>query len=277
MTILDKNQSVESLSRELNTSYKYRCLKQLAQISEFIFIANKQQLALVQHDTDAQLALVFYQENLSCAYKSKTGLDTTKNPVAVDFINGETGVRTNQANINSEAVVKTCIRKKSSPSTQTILDCTGGFGQDASMLAKTGAQVIILERNILIGLLLADGINRLCKQDSNLKIHLLWPASVIEQTTRDYLAQQYTSFTTGYLDPMYPHKGKSAKVNKNMQFIQLVVGSDVDSTDLFTGACQTSCKHLVIKRPKGAPFIANTPTKDYYETKGHRFDIYLNQ
>ena len=37
-----------------------------------------------------------------------------------------------------------------------------------------------------------------------------------------------------YLDPMFPHRKKSAKVKKEMQAFQHIVGSDIDSDGLFT-------------------------------------------
>lgn len=218
--------------------------------------------------------MFYFAGKLSCSEKNPRGeISANQNPVNVDFLTGATGYRV-QSNILSEAVVKACISKQLPANQQTVLDCTGGFGQDAMMIARTGARVQILERNPIIGFLLADGLYRISLEDK-FSVSLLFPASVIDSQVRELFTN--FKFTTCYLDPMYPaSKEKSAKVNKNMQFIQAIVGKDYDSDQLFQAARQVNCKRIVVKRPKNAPFIGNCPTSDKLETKGHRFDYYVN-
>ena len=79
-----------------------------------------------------------------------------------------------------------------------------------------------------------------------------------------------------YLDPMYPHKQKSALVKKEMRVFQHLVGADLDADSLFLPAKALARKRVVVKRPDYAPFIADMKPDFSHTTKNHRFDIYLS-
>lgn len=233
------------------------------------------------HDPDNPWCLIYYAGRLAIAQQTTKGkgrlvLDPSFNPVYVDFCQGTTNYRLQ--NVFSEAVVKACFHK--GVEHQWILDCTGGFGQDGMMLREAGANMFLLERNFIIGLLLSDGLYRLLQSEQQAQpqsdyplIRFCYPHSVIEESTRARLADY--SFSSIYLDPMYPHTPKSAKVNKQMQLIQAIVGHDQDADALLPSAQSLSFKRIVVKRPKGAPFLDNQPTKTNLETPGHRFDYYV--
>lgn len=232
-----------------------------------------------KHSEQADLALVSYQGKLALAYKNSKGLlDKTKTPVFVDFLEGSSAYRIN-AEVRSEAAVKSVIHKNKPAAEQYVLDATGGFGQDALLFASAGANVIILERNPVIGLLLADGLNRLRQADPDFaqRVTMRFPVSINSPSVRKMLKRDGYTFDTVYLDPMFPHKKSSALVNKNMQLIQAVVGQDSDADELLPSALQLQAKRIVVKRPKGAPFLNAQETKNNLETKSHRFDYYLGK
>jgi hypothetical protein len=77
-----------------------------------------------------------------------------------------------------------------------------------------------------------------------------------------------------YLDPMFPHKQKSALVKKEMRVFQSLVGPDLDADGLLEPARQLATKRVVVKRPDYAPPLADVATPNAVVTKGHRFDIY---
>ncbi|MGM1297838.1 class I SAM-dependent methyltransferase [Enterobacter hormaechei] len=77
-----------------------------------------------------------------------------------------------------------------------------------------------------------------------------------------------------YLDPMFPHKQKSALVKKEMRVFQSLVGPDLDADGLLEPARQLATKRVVVKRPDYAPPLADVATTNAVTTKGHRFDIY---
>lgn len=77
-----------------------------------------------------------------------------------------------------------------------------------------------------------------------------------------------------YLDPMFPHRNKSALVKKEMRVFQSLVGADQDADDLLAPARRLATKRVVVKRPDYAPPLAGVATVNAVATKGHRFDIY---
>lgn len=77
-----------------------------------------------------------------------------------------------------------------------------------------------------------------------------------------------------YLDPMYPHRQKSALVKKEMRVFQSLVGPDEDADALLEPARRLAKKRIVVKRPDYAPPLAGIVTQAAVVTKSHRFDIY---
>lgn len=78
-----------------------------------------------------------------------------------------------------------------------------------------------------------------------------------------------------YLDPMYPHRSKSALVKKEMRILRILVGDDEDSAKLLTSALQVANKRVVVKRPAYAPPLTGLEPNLVFKTKNNRFDVYL--
>ena len=78
-----------------------------------------------------------------------------------------------------------------------------------------------------------------------------------------------------YLDPMFPHKKKSAAVKKPMKMFQTLLGHDADADDLLTPALSLAAKRVVVKRPNYAPFLQDKAPTMQIKGKKHRFDVYL--
>jgi 16S rRNA (guanine1516-N2)-methyltransferase len=79
-----------------------------------------------------------------------------------------------------------------------------------------------------------------------------------------------------YLDPMYPHRDKSALVKKEMRTFQTLVGADLDADDLFSPARKLARKRLVVKRPDYAEPLAGVKPTMTITTKKNRFDVYVD-
>jgi 16S rRNA (guanine1516-N2)-methyltransferase len=79
-----------------------------------------------------------------------------------------------------------------------------------------------------------------------------------------------------YLDPMFPHKKKSALVKKEMRIFQYLVGADMDADSLLMPALSLAEKRVVVKRPDYADPLANKKPSMMIETKKNRFDVYVN-
>jgi 16S rRNA (guanine1516-N2)-methyltransferase len=78
-----------------------------------------------------------------------------------------------------------------------------------------------------------------------------------------------------YLDPMYPHRKKSALVKKEMRIIRQLAGDDPDADQLLHFALKTDIPRIVVKRPKKAEHLGNIPPTTCIRGKNSRFDIYL--
>ncbi|KAE9542099.1 class I SAM-dependent methyltransferase [Ursidibacter maritimus] len=234
--------------------------------SKFQSICDKWQLV---HDNNAILALVLTNERLELRKVDEHKLGA----IAVNFVDGTLAHRRKFGGGRGEAVAKAVgIKGDYLP---TVIDATAGLGRDAFVLACVGCQVTLVERNPIVCALLEDGLERAyldaeIGQFMQQRMKLSTARSIYELNP----SLDYTDVV--YLDPMYPHKQKSALVKKEMRVFQHLVGADLDSDDFFSPAKQLARKRVVVKRPDYAPFLAEQKPDFSQETKNHRFDVYLS-
>lgn len=195
-------------------------------------------------------------------------------PVFVDFLEGKADFRRRYGSSSNEGVVRAVASKKSR--TPTVLDATGGLARDAFVLASHGCRVTLVERQPVIAALLADGLERLAwdaRIDPLLKERLL----LLTGDSRTIMGALPAAARPEvvYLDPMYPHRDKSALVKKEMVVLRLLAGPDEDSAELLTVARGCATRRVVVKRPAAAPPLAELPPDLIQESGNHRFDIYL--
>lgn len=189
--------------------------------------------------------------------------------VRVDFVAGRLAYR--RLHGGSEAVVRAVGVKPGQP--LSVVDGTAGLGRDAFILAAHGARVTMVERQPLLAALLDDGLRR-AQADAD-------TVAVAERLTLIHAATLATLEGWGgeqpavvYLDPMFPHRRKSALVKQDMQWLQQVVGGDDDADLLLLPARRLARQRVVVKRPEGAPPLAGVNPSGAVTTRGHRFDIY---
>ena len=155
----------------------------------------------------------------------------------------------------------------------TVVDATAGLGRDAFVLAQLGCQVTLIERNPLIAALLEDGLQR-AAADADVaaivsRMRLLrGDAIALLNTWPDEVPQVV------YLDPMFPHRDKSALVKKEMRLFRPVVGDDDDAPALLDAALALATHRVVVKRARKAPAIAGPKPTLVLEGNSSRFDIY---
>jgi 16S rRNA (guanine1516-N2)-methyltransferase len=77
-----------------------------------------------------------------------------------------------------------------------------------------------------------------------------------------------------YLDPMFPHRDKSALVKKEMRLFRPLVGDDMDAPALLEAALALASHRVVVKRPRKAPCIEGPKPSHALEGKSSRYDIY---
>lgn len=158
----------------------------------------------------------------------------------------------------------------------TVLDATAGLGRDAFVLATLGCHVTLIERQPVVATLLEDGLTRAMLDDETKNIALrmqLLKGSAIELMA-DWSADIPQVI---YLDPMFPHRDKSALVKKEMRLFRPLVGDDLDAPKLLERALVLASHRVVVKRPRKAPTIEGVSPSYSLEGKSSRYDIYAKR
>lgn len=223
--------------------------------------------------TSNEWQLVYTAEGLALRLSS----EPSWGDIRVDFNSDALNYRKQHGGGRNEALAKAIgIKGKDS---LTVIDCTAGMGSDSFVMASVGAYVTMLERSPVIAALLEDALYRI-EGFPELSERL----TLVKSDATDYILQQGKK-TKGqplsdviYLDPMFPHKKKSALVKKEMRAFQQLLGEDMDSAELLEAALNFAGKRVVVKRPSYAEPIAlvsgRKPTTAI-ESKKHRFDVYI--
>ena len=193
-------------------------------------------------------------------------------PLFVDFLGGPIEYRRRQTTSRKEAIARAVGLKGGA--SLVVLDLTAGLGRDSFILASLGCTVRMVERSPMVAALLADGIER-ARQEPTLA-EIMARISLIPGDSLDILRTwQGERPEVAYIDPMYPHRGKSALVKKEMRLIRLLVGDDEDSDGLLAAALSVAGRRVVVKRPRLAPALAGPAPNFAIGGKNSRFDVYL--
>lgn len=193
-------------------------------------------------------------------------------PVTVDFASPASMYRKSHGGGKSEAIVKAIGQKNAD--TWHVIDATPGLGRDAFVLVSVGCNVTLVERSPVVAALLEDGLRRLSLQYPDLAQRMTL------QHGNSYDVMQYwkgNEVDAVYLDPMFPHRKKSALVKKEMRLFQQLLGHDPDADSLLEPALQLAQARVVVKRPNSAGVLADMKPTMAIESKKHRFDVYLCQ
>ncbi len=195
-------------------------------------------------------------------------------PIRVDFSSDAMGWRTRGGG-GGEAVVRACGVKAGNAI--RVLDATAGLGRDAWLLAHVGADVVCCERSPIIQALLQDGLRRAALDPAcaaiSARLHLHTGSSL--ELLRDMAALPVAERPeTVYLDPMFPHREKSALVKIDMRLFRDVVGEDPDADALLAAARAVATRRVVVKRPKHAPDLGGVEPHQRMLGQSSRFDLY---
>lgn len=216
---------------------------------------------------EATLLLVCSPEGL---YLQQTGRDAP-GPVYVDWRSGKSDHRRRQGGGNGQLVAKAVgIARASRP--LRVVDATAGLGEDAFVMATLGAQVTLLERSPVMAALLADGMAR-AEADPELA-PIVARMTLVETSATEWLAEHRNWADVVYLDPMFPGRGKSALVKKEMRVCRGVVGDDPDADQLLEAALGAAACRVVVKRPRKAPRVSEREPAAQLAGRSSRFDLY---
>jgi 16S rRNA (guanine1516-N2)-methyltransferase len=221
----------------------------------------------LEHDADSPLALALTPHHLELRKRDEPKLGG----IFVDFVSGAMGHRRRFGGGRGEAVAKAVgVKGEYLPD---VVDATAGLGRDAFVLASVGCRVRMLERHPVVAALLEDGLRR-GYADPEIGGWLRERLTLIHATSLTALDDLRPRPQVVYLDPMFPHRQKSALVKKEMRVFQALVGADEDADGLLSPALRLATKRVVVKRPDYAPPLAGKATQSAVTTKSHRFDIY---
>ena len=221
----------------------------------------------LQHDDHSVMALVLTSEHLELRKRDEPKLGG----IFVDFVSGAMAHRRKFGGGRGEAVAKAVgIKGGYLPD---VVDATAGLGRDAFVLAALGCRVRMLERHPVVAALLDDGLRR-GYEDAEIGGWLRERLTLLHAVSQQAFSNITPAPDVVYLDPMYPHRQKSAMVKKEMRVFQSLVGPDEDADALLEPARRLAKKRIVVKRPDYAPPLAGVETQSAVVTKSHRFDIY---
>lgn len=207
--------------------------------------------------------------------KKRTG-GSAQGATRVDFVEGKVAHRQRFGGGKGQDIAKAAGFK--GRFTPEILDATAGLGRDSYVFASLGARVQMLERSPVVAALLADGLVRAAEDEiagpvvARMTLH---SGSAHAHLTK--MADNRSQVDVVYLDPMFPHREKSALVKKEMRAFQQLLGPDLDADGLLPLALAVARFRVVVKRPRGAPDLNDQSPTYRLEGKAGRFDVYVNQ
>lgn len=201
-------------------------------------------------------------------------LDGKLNDLKFDLVDGELGFRASRVSKSNEVIAKAIGCKPHYR--PKVLDATAGMGRDALIMAMLGCQVLMHERNLAVYLLLHNALQRLTQNtDFSSIAEKLKLANNNSVTSISHITSQAENIDVIYLDPMFPERKKSALVKKEMRIFKRLVGEDPDANELLEQALKSNVKRVVVKRPKGAPVLAEKNPSHEITAKKFRYDVYL--
>ncbi len=197
-------------------------------------------------------------------------------PVRVDFVGGSIRWRTQPGRgAAGEMVARACGARRGA--TPRVLDATAGLGRDAWILASLGCSLQLCERSPVVAALLTSGLER-----ARVEPDVAAVAERMQLMTTDAhdLLRELANLPASlrpevvYLDPMFPHRAKSALVKLDMRVFRQVVGEDNDADALLSLARQVATRRVVVKRPRHAPDLAGCAPHERLLGQSSRFDLY---
>ncbi len=197
--------------------------------------------------------------------------DKAPGPVRVDFVEGAAAHRRQFGGGSGQMIAKAVgVQSGIRP---RILDATAGLGRDAFVLASLGCEMTLIERQPLIAALLEDGLQR---AELDLEVAPIVARMRLLTGNAIDLMQNWQGEAPQviYLDPMFPHRDKSALVKKEMRLFRPFVGDDLDAPALLAAALALASHRVVVKRPRKAPAIEGAKPGYVLEGKSSRYDVY---
>lgn len=157
------------------------------------------------------------------------------------------------------------------PRPPRVVDATAGLCREAFLMASAGAEVWALERERALFELARDALRR-CAAPAAARLRLEHADALARLPA---LAEGEAEVV--YLDPMFPHRDKSAAVAREAQVLQALAAAPPDEGEagrLLAAALAAAVYRVVVKRPLRAPPLPGpAPTASITGTV-IRYDVY---
>jgi len=154
-----------------------------------------------------------------------------------------------------------------------VFDATAGLGRDAFVLADLGCSVVLSEQSAPLCFLLEQA-RELALMSANEKV--VEAASRMRVLWGDSRQQAVDGFDVIYIDPMFPERGKTAAVKKDLATVQALHAHSLaanDPEELLGWAMAQPVERVVIKRPVKAPVLGTVKPSHSIMGKTVRFDV----
>ena len=192
--------------------------------------------------------------------------------ICVDFVGGATGYRRRSGISRRQTIARAVGLNRSG--NLTVLDATGGLGRDAFLLACLGCRVKIVERSVVLGALLRDGLGRAELADDDELRSVIGRMELVIDDARRVLEGLQDATDVVYIDPMYPPSARSALAKREMRLCRALVGDDADAGELLTAARSFASRRVVVKRHRRVPSLGPEPDHQYMGRRV-RYDVYF--
>ncbi|EDY86909.1 conserved hypothetical protein [gamma proteobacterium HTCC5015] len=220
-------------------------------------------------DSQSRWQLQFDADTTTLIDQSRDS-DTCGYALTIDWVGGKAGHRRQFGGGRGQPLAKAVGLKAGL--TPHIVDATGGLGRDAFVLATLGCSITLIERHPIIYSLLYSAHQRAlaCTECCDIAQRI----QLIHDDASQWLQHHSDVAQVIYLDPMYPHRNKSALVKKDMRLFRALAGDDQDANQLLDAALSSGAARVVVKRPKGAAPLGQRPASSAVSSKNTRYDLY---
>ncbi|WP_136253639.1 class I SAM-dependent methyltransferase [Onishia niordana] len=201
-------------------------------------------------------------------------------PLAADFVAGKAAHRRRFGGGRGQLIAKACgLGAGKGGASPRIVDATAGLGRDAFVLASLGAEVLMIERVPAIYALLEDALVRAQHdaETASIVTRLMLAHADASRCLAKAIDDTGHSPQVIHLDPMFPHRDKSALVKKEMRLFRELAGDDEDAPRLLEAALDVASHRVVVKRPRKAPPIEGPAPHHVIEGKTSRYDLYVHR
>lgn len=195
----------------------------------------------------------------------------TTDEFTIDFLSGYSTHRRLFGGGKSQLIAKAVgIRPGFRPH---VVDATAGLGRDSFVLASLGCQVQMIERSPVVASSLEEALD---KAQNDAEIGPIIARMQLHQGDAiAWLQAQTEPVDVVTVDPMFPHREKSALVKKEMRLFREMLGGDEDAPLLLEASLAKAKYRVVVKRPRKAPAIQGRVPSFVLEGQSTRFDVYV--